>query len=52
MTKDAEKQNLAAAMGYRTFRFTGSMVRDGTALRVLSDAIGTAPIGGDNADRE
>jgi hypothetical protein len=28
------------------------MVRDGTALRVLSDAIGTAPVGGKRDEAE
>ncbi len=34
-TRDCEKQNLAALLGYRVFRFTGDQVRDGTAIKTM-----------------
>lgn len=33
--KDAEKQNAAAAMGYRVLRATPKMIRDGRALAAV-----------------
>lgn len=37
--KDAEKYNAAALLGWRVLRFTGEMVRDGTALAVTEQAL-------------
>lgn len=36
---DCEKQNLLVCLGYRPMRFTSKMVRDGTALRVIEQAM-------------
>lgn len=38
-TKDAEKYNAATLLGYRVLRFTASMVRDGTALAQVEEAL-------------
>jgi very-short-patch-repair endonuclease len=39
MRKDAEKYNAAVMQGWRVLRFTGDMVKDGSALRTLTDAL-------------
>ncbi len=36
---DCEKYNSAAAQGWRVFRFTGAMVKDGRAFAMLNDVI-------------
>lgn len=36
---DCEKYNLFAIHGYRVFRFTGAMVRDGRALATIEQAL-------------
>lgn len=38
-TKDCEKYNAAALLGWRVFRFTAGMVRDGTALQTIREAL-------------
>lgn len=38
---DAEKYNAAALAGWRVFRVTGGMVRDGRALGLMVDVFGT-----------
>ena len=37
--KDCEKYNLAALQGWRVLRFTGGMVRDGSALAAIEEAL-------------
>ena len=37
--KDCEKYNAAALMGYHVFRFTASMVKDGTAVKIVEQAV-------------
>lgn len=37
--KDIEKSNAAALLGWRTLRATGTMVRNGTALRIVEAAL-------------
>lgn len=37
--RDWEKQNAAVLLGWRPFRFVGSQIRSGYALRVLQDAL-------------
>lgn len=37
--KDMEKQNAAALLGYRLFRFTPRQVQSGEALNVLTEAL-------------
>jgi Uncharacterized protein conserved in bacteria len=37
---DCNKYNLAALGGWRVFRFTGGMVRDGSALATIEEALG------------
>lgn len=41
MRKDCEKYNAAALDGWRVLRFTGDMIRDGSALTVVERALGT-----------
>ena len=36
---DCEKYNRAAQLGWRVFRFTGGMVRDGRAFAMLNDVL-------------
>lgn len=36
---DAEKYNAAALAGWRVFRATGGMVRDGRALKTIAEAL-------------
>ena len=38
-TKDCEKMNSAAILGWRVLRFTGAMVYDGSALQTLEWAL-------------
>lgn len=38
-TKDCEKYNQAALLGWRIFRFTTAMVKDGTAMLILTQAL-------------
>ncbi len=38
-TEDARKYNLAVLLGYRILRFTAEMVRDGTAVAVIEEAL-------------
>lgn len=38
-TDDCEKYNQAAALGWRVFRFTGAMVKDGRAFALINDVI-------------
>lgn len=38
--KDCEKYNAATMNGWRVFRFTGEMVKDGTALETIKEALG------------
>jgi len=38
MRKDAEKYNAAALAGWRVLRFTGDMVKDGTAIDTIKSA--------------
>ena len=38
-TADCEKYYEAAKLGWRVFRFTGGMVRDGRAFAMLSDVL-------------
>ena len=38
-TADCEKYNAAAQLGWRVFRFTGGMVRDGRAFALLNDVL-------------
>lgn len=37
--KDCEKYNEAMLMGYRVFRFTGAMIRDGRAINTILEAL-------------
>ena len=37
--RDCEKYNRAAQLGWRVFRFTGAMIRDGRALALISDVV-------------
>ena len=37
--KDCEKYNTAAAMGWRVFRFTAEMVKDGSAIKFLKEEV-------------
>jgi very-short-patch-repair endonuclease len=37
--KDAEKYNTASLMGYTVLRFTGDMVKDGTAIKTIKQAL-------------
>lgn len=37
--KDCEKYNEAALLGWRVFRFTGSMVKDGRAIKTIKEVI-------------
>jgi len=37
--KDCEKYNAAMLMGYRVFRFTGAMIRDGRAINTILEAL-------------
>jgi hypothetical protein len=37
--KDCEKYNTAAKLGWRVFRFTGDMVRDGRAFAMMQDVL-------------
>jgi len=39
MTRDREKDAEAFLLGYRGMRFTGSMVKDGTAIKYLETAL-------------
>lgn len=39
IVKDIEKSNAAALLGWRTLRATGTMVRNGTALRLVEAAL-------------
>lgn len=39
---DCEKYNAAALRGWRVFRFTGDMVRNGMAIDVIEEAIAVA----------
>lgn len=39
MRKDAEKYNAAILQGWRVLRFTGDMVRDGSAIAVVVQAL-------------
>lgn len=34
-TADCEKYNIAAALGYRVFRFTGDQVKSGAAIKTI-----------------
>lgn len=36
---DCEKYNAAVQLGYRVLRFTGRMVKDGTAIRMTEQAL-------------
>ena len=38
-TEDAKKYNLAAAMGFRVLRFTGDMIKDGSALKTIEEVL-------------
>ena len=38
-SKDMEKYNLAATMGYRILRFTGDMIKDGTAMQTIEKVL-------------
>lgn len=38
--QDCRKYNLAALLGYRVFRFTSSMIEDGTAIETIKEALG------------
>lgn len=38
-TKDCEKYNQATLLGWRIFRFTTGMVKDGTAMLTLTQAL-------------
>jgi hypothetical protein len=37
--RDCEKYNRASQLGWRVFRFTGDMVRDGRAFAMMSDVL-------------
>ena len=37
--KDCEKYNTAASMGWRVFRFTAEMVKDGSAIKFLKEEV-------------
>jgi very-short-patch-repair endonuclease len=39
MRKDAEKYNAAVLQGWRVLRFTGDMVKDGSAIEVVRRAL-------------
>lgn len=39
MASDCEKANLLTLAGWRCLRFTGQMVKDGRALRVVTEAL-------------
>jgi very-short-patch-repair endonuclease len=39
MRKDAEKYNAATLQGWRVLRFTGDMVKDGSAISVVEQAL-------------
>jgi very-short-patch-repair endonuclease len=41
--RDNEKDRAAQALGYTVLRFTGSEVRDGTAARVIEEAVSDEP---------
>ena len=36
---DCEKYNLAAKLGYRVLRFTSNMIKDGSALMTIEEAL-------------
>jgi very-short-patch-repair endonuclease len=40
---DCEKYNAATALGWRVFRFTAAMVRDGRAAATIEEALGRVP---------
>ncbi len=39
MRKDAEKYNTAALLGWHVLLFTGDMVKDGSAIQTVKDAL-------------
>jgi len=39
MRGDAEKYNAATLQGWRVLRFTGDMVKDGSAIKVVEEAL-------------
>jgi len=39
MTRDCQKRNAGTRMGWKVYRATGSMVRDGSALALLEQAL-------------
>lgn len=39
ITRDCEKHNLAVLHGWRDFLFTAAMIKDGTALAMLCEAL-------------
>ena len=39
MRKDAEKYNAATLQGWKVYRFTGDMVKDGSAIRTVEEAL-------------
>lgn len=41
---DAEKQSVAAALGWRTMRVTGKMIDSGRAVELLEGALGVRPV--------
>ena len=41
--KDIEKYNIATKMGWRVYRFSGSMVSNGQALDFILDVLGVVP---------
>ena len=43
--KDLEKYNAATLLGWKVYRFTTSMVNDGTAVAMIAEALGRCPGG-------
>jgi very-short-patch-repair endonuclease len=39
-TSDAEKYNLATVKGWRVLRFTGDMIKDGSAINTIEKVLG------------
>lgn len=44
MRADAEKYNAATLQGWRVLRFTGDMVKDGSAIQVVERALKAVPV--------
>jgi len=40
ISRDCEKANLATLQGYRQLTFTAAMIKDGTAIQMIQEALG------------